>query len=338
MFIDPAERFESAFSHEKFMRKVASVTALFPRAAAFGLCLVGLTAFLPAAASAQTGGPDVHGHPFVCADYTDGKVCIVSASGKVEWEYPAPLCNDVWALPNGHLLFNTGHGVKEVTRDKRIVFSYESASEIFACQRLADGDTFVGECTTGRLLEVRPDGKIDKEIRLLPEGKTGGHSFMRNARKLADGHYLVAHYGLNVVREYDGSGALVREIPAPGGPHSAIRLPNGNTLIACGDRKGQGAHAFEVDREGRIVWELKADELPGINLKFLSGLQRLPNGNTVFTNWLGHNQFGRAPHIIEVTPDKKIVWTYSDFVAFKTVSSLQMLDIAGDCTRGEILH
>ncbi len=34
----------------------------------------------------------------------------------------------------------------------------------------------------------------------------------------------------------------------------------------------------------------------------MAGLQRLPNGNTVMSNWLGHGQFGKAPHLIEVTP------------------------------------
>jgi hypothetical protein len=72
--------------------------------------------------------------PFVCTDYTQGKVFIVDAAGKVEWTYDAPYANDVWALPNGDLLFNTGHGVREVTHDKRVVFSYESSSEIYACR------------------------------------------------------------------------------------------------------------------------------------------------------------------------------------------------------------
>src|SRR5689334_22780981 len=76
------------------------------------------------------------GHRFACTDYSGGKVFIVSAEGKVEWEYPAPNCNDLWVLPNGNLLFNTGHGVKEVTQDKKVVFNYQSKSEIYACQRL----------------------------------------------------------------------------------------------------------------------------------------------------------------------------------------------------------
>ena len=281
----------------------------------------------------QTG----KGHHFVCTDYTQGKVFIVSEEGQAEWEYPAPSCNDLWVLPNGNFLFNTGHGVKEVTREKQVVFEYTSKSEIYACQRLADGRTFVGECNAGRLLELDPAGKIVKEIKLLPEGKDGGHSYMRNARRLADGHYLVAHYGGNVVREYDADGKVVREIPAPGRPHSAIRLPNGNTLVACGDGPG-GSRVFEADAAGKTVWEVKDGELPGISLKFMAGLQRLPNGNTVMSNWLGHGKFGQAPHVIEVTPDKQVVWTFADHRTMKTISSLQLLDVPGDVTKGEIQH
>ena len=277
------------------------------------------------------------GHRFACADYSQGKVCIVGADAKVEWEYPAKDSNDVWMLPNGNLLFTTGHGVKEVTRDKQVVFDYQSKSEIYACQRLANGNTFIGECSAGRLLDVDPSGKIVKEIKLLPEGKDGGHLYMRNARRLATGGYLVTHYTDQVVREYDAQGKVVREIAAAGGPHSAIRLATGNTLIACGDGAG-GHRVFEVDAAGKTVWEVKDGDLPGIQLFFMTGLQRLPNGNTVISNWLGHGNFGKAPHLIEVTPDKKVVWTFADHAAFKTISSVQLLDVKGDVTKNEIAH
>jgi hypothetical protein len=296
---------------------------------------VGAVAGLGAAPQAASTGA---GHPFVCTDYTQGKVFIVSAEGKIEWDYPAPSCNDVWILPNGNLLFNTGHGVKEVTRGKEVVFSYESESAIYACQRLANGLTFVGECNSGRLLDVDRAGRIVNEVRLLPRGADGGAAFMRNARQLDNGHYLVAHYGLDVVREYDGHGAMVREIPAPGGPHTAIRLPNGNTLIACADHPGGAAHVFEVDPAGRTVWQVVDGDLAGIPLMFMTGMQRLPNGNTVLTNWLGHGHFGEAPHIIEVTPDKRVVWTYANHRDLRTVSSIQLLDVPGDATHGDIWH
>lgn len=278
------------------------------------------------------------GHRFACADYTQGKVFIVNDDGKVEWEHPAPSCNELWALPNGNLLFTTGHGVKEVTREKKVVFSYESESEIYACQRLANGNTFIGECNSGRLLEVGPSGKLVKEIRLLPEGKSGGHAYMRNARRLANGHYLVAHYGEQVVREYDADGKMVQEIPAPGGPHSVVRLSDGHTLIGCGDLVKDGTRVFETDAAGKTVWEVRSGDLPGISLKFMAGLHRLPNGNTVMSNWQGHGHLGNGPHLIEVTPDKKVVWTFADHTAMKTVSSVQLLDVPGDATKGEVRH
>ncbi len=278
------------------------------------------------------------GRRFACADYSQGKIFFVSPEGAVEWEYRAPSCNDLWVLANGNLLFNTGHGVQEVTRAKQVVFNYESKSEIYACQRLANGNTFIGECTAGRLLEVAPDGRVVKQVRLLPEGQDGGHLYMRNARVLANGHYLVAHYGQQVVREYDADGKTVAEFSAPGGPHSTARLPNGHTLIACGD-SAPGANKFiEVDRAGKVVWSLGAEELPGISLKFMTGFHRLPNGNTVMSNWLGHGHLGKAPHLIEVTPDKRVVWTFADHETMKTISSVQVLDVPGDVMKGEVWH
>jgi DNA-binding beta-propeller fold protein YncE len=277
------------------------------------------------------------GHPFACGDYSGGKVFIVTAEGKAEWEFPAANCNELWVLPNGNLLFNTGHGIKEVTRTKEVIFDYQSKSEIYACQRLPNGNTFIGECNSGRLLEVDPKGSVVKEVKLLPEGKDGGHAYIRNARVLPNGNYLVAHYGGQVVKEYDPAGKVVKEIPAEGGPHSVARLPNGNTIIACGDMK-KCARVFEVDPAGKTVWEVKDGDLPGASLKFMTGFQRLPNGNTVMTNWVGHGNFGKAPHIIEVTPDKKVVWTFNDHQTMKTVSSIQLLDVKGDVTKGEIIH
>ena len=266
------------------------------------------------------------GHRFVCTDYVRGKLFIVNAAGQVEWEYAASTCNDVWQLPNGNFLFNTGKGVKEVTPDKKVVFEYQSSSEIYGCQRLPNGNTFVAECTAGRLLEVTPDGKIVSETKILPPGsKGGGHAFIRNARCLPNGNFLVAHYAGEKVCEYDRTGKVVWEIPAKGGAHSVIRLPNGNTLVACTDRGGH-ARVFEAAPDKSIVWEVKNGDLPGINLYCMTGFQRLANGNTVMSNWLGHGKLGKAPHVIEVTPAKQVVWTFADHATMKTISSIQLLD------------
>ena len=287
--------------------------------------MVAATVRHQAAAAPSAVVPTTPGHAFACTDYTQGRVFILSREGKIEWEYPAQNCNDLSVLPNGNLLFNAGHGVKEVTRAKEVVFEYQSKSEIYACQRLPDGNTFVGECNSGRLLIVNPKGGIVREVRLLPEGKDGGHAYMRNARALDNGNFLVAHYGGQVVKEYDASGKVVREIPAAGGPHSIIRLSNGNTVISCGDNTG-GSRVFEVDSKGLTVWQVQGEEVPGHSFKFLAGIQRLPNGNTLICNWLGHGQFGKSPHLVEVTPDKRAVWSFADHKAIRTISNVVLLD------------
>ena len=280
------------------------------------------------------------GHRFACVDYSGHKAFIVATNGTVEWECKdVGSANDLWVLPNGNLLFNTGHGAREVDHDKKVVFEYKTASEVYACQRLLNGNTFIGECNSGRLLDVAPDGKIVKEIRLLPAGANGGHLYIRNARRLANGHTLVALHADNVVKEVDADGKVVRTIPAEGGPHSIAALPNGNVLISIGDRKSEkGPRVVEVDPAGKIVWEVRNGDLPGIKLAFMTGIQRLPNGNTVMSNWQGHGKFGSAPQVIEVTPDKKVVWTFADHKTMKTISSIQLLDVPGSALDGTILH
>ena len=70
----------------------------------------------------------------------------------------------------------------------------------------------------------------------------------------------------------------------------------------------------------------------------MTGMQYLPNGNLLLTNWLGHNQFGKAPHAFEITRDKKVVWIYNDFTILKTMSSIQLLDLNTNSAPDDILH
>ena len=222
---------------------------------------------------------------FAGADYSQG-IVFVMENNRIVWKHKAPDSNDLWILPNGNILFTTGHGVLEMTRQNDTIFHYESQSPIFACQRLKNGNTFVGECVSGRMLEISPKGKIVKEVCILPEGvKDGGFAFMRNARRLDNGHFLVAHYGDQCVKEYDTNGKVVWKLDVPGGPHSLTRLPNGHTLIAVADKDGN-PRLIEVPGEGKTIWELSNADIPGKPLKFLGGFQYFSDGRFLITNWL----------------------------------------------------
>ena len=274
-----------------------------------------------AASAAVATGPV--GHEIMVADSGLGKVLKFSAAGKCVWECDAPSAYDVQVLPNGNILFPYTNkkakvaGAKEVTPAKKVVWEYKTTGEVFACQRLADGNTMVAECTNGLLVEVDAKGKVVKKIKVTATKL--GHSTMRIARKTSAGTYVVGHVGDGVVREYDASGKVIREIDAPGPAYAALRLENGNTLISCKD------DVIEVDAKGKTVWHLKASDIPEMGPKWMTGIQRLANGNTVICNWLGHHQEGKGVPIFEVTPDKKVVWKFTDTTATKWVSGVQIL-------------
>ena len=270
-------------------------------------------------------------HPFLCCDHNGGKVCVVSTEGVVEWEYACKAPQDCWRLANGNYLFCFFSGAVEITPDKQIVWEYKAPeqTEVHACQPLADGRVLICECGTSRLLEVDRAGKIAKEIKLTttPEVKT--HNQFRGARKTKDGHYLVCFKGEGKVVELDGDSRVLRAIKVPGDPHEVVALPDGHLLITCGD----GHKVIELDADEKIVWELNENDLPGNPLRLMAGCQRLPNGNTVFCNYLGHGHIGKQPQFFEVTRDKKVVWQFDDHVHFKTINQIFVLDAPGDAVR-----
>jgi len=274
--------------------------------------------------------------PFLCCDYNGGKVCAVSAEGKIEWEYACKAPQDCWRLPNGNYLFCFVSGALEVTPAKQVVWEYKAPEkvEVHSCQPLPDGRVLIVEGGTSRIIEVDRAGRIAKEIKLVTAPTVVTHNQYRGTRKARNGHYFVCFKGEGKIVELDGDGRVLRSIPVPGDPHEVVPLPDGHLLVTCGD----GHKAIELDAQEKIVWELGENDLPGNPLRLMAGCQRLPNGNTVFANYLGHGHVGEQPQFVEVTRDKKVVWQFRDDARFKTINQVQMLDVPGDVTHGEILR
>ena len=261
-------------------------------------------------------------HAYIFSDIGAKRVFKMSADGKIEWEYPADQCTDIWMQKNGNILMSfTGkkRGAREVSPDKKIVWEYITTSEVWACQRLANGDTMIGEGSARRLIEVNRDGKIVKTVEIPSGGNK--HMGMRHARKTAAGTYLVALLADKAVREYDASGKMIREIKVPNMAYSMIRLKNGNTVI--GYRDG----VIEVDPKDKVVWHLTQKDVPNIKLYWICCIQRLPNGNTVVNNWFMHKRRAGGVPFFEVTPDKKVVWRAKMHERMFDPTAIQILDV-----------
>ena len=280
-----------------------------------------------------------------------GHVALVNSKGEVEWETPCKATShDIAVLPNGNYLLHTSDTtIIEITPDKKTVWKHLSKPtpgskgvQIHAFQRLDNGNTMIAEAGNCRIIEVDKDDKIVKEFKLHVDHPSV-HSDVRLARKLANGHYLVAHENDGAVREYDDAGKVVWEYKldlagrpeSPGhGPeghgthvYSAYRLPNGNTLIGGGNNN----RVLEVDPSGKTVWSIDHDELPNITLAWVTMLEVLPNGNVI----IGNCHAGPTnPQLIEVTRDKKVVWTFKDMKAFNNATAAsQILGIEGQVIR-----
>jgi hypothetical protein len=313
----------------------------FPVAAIIATLLFTSVSFVRAAETAVT-------HKFIAQDR--GHILIIDEKGAVTWDYP---CNytshDISALPNGNFLLNTGPAtVVEVTPDKEIVWQYTAqpiapytgAVEVHGFQRLKNGLTMIAETGNRRIVEVDKDGKVVHEVPLTVEHPSS-HRDTRLVRKLDNGHYLVCHEGDGVVREYDPQGKVVwsYKMDLNGQPETpnhdghginvfgAVRLRNGDTLIAGGNNN----RVFEVTPEGKTVWSVERDELPGIHLCWITTVELLPNGHIVF----GNTHAGPDnPQLIEVTPDKKVVWTLKDMEHFgNDLAAAEILDVKGKIVR-----
>lgn len=278
-------------------------------------------------ADTSQNGPKMTGRAgcgFLVTAVLDNRVARYSPAGESVWEYQINRPIDAWLMDNGNVLVtylpddrsNGFGGVRQITPDKKVVFQYQAKGEVMACQPLPDGLIMVTEVSNGRIVEVDPSGKVVNSFDLKTRGM--GHKTCRLARATRRGTYLVAETYVNLVREYDRSGSVIREIEAPG-CFAAEGLPSGNVLIT----QYYDPRVFEVDKHDRVVWELTPKDLPrDFQIQHFSEAKRLPNGNTLVVNCARDPQSGRVT-AFEITPAKKIVWKFSDSLNTREITSIK---------------
>lgn len=256
----------------------------------------------------------------VSASYGKNIVAICDEKGKVLWSHKTAGPSkghaghhDVHLLPNGNILYHDSWTkTTEMTLDKQVVWSYDSATmngnkgkrvDVHAFARLANGNTMITESGVGRIIEVDRDGKIVHQFPL----KKGGTQSTRLVRITPQGNYLVCSEQPGVVTEYNRKGDVVWDYLINTRVYGAIRLKNGNTLIAS----GSGNSVVEVSPDKKVVWEIKG-QVPktDVQLKWTTCLQELDNGNLIVGNChAGPNN----PQIFELDGNKKIVWEFDEY-------------------------
>ncbi|NQV26519.1 MAG: PQQ-binding-like beta-propeller repeat protein [Rhodopirellula sp.] len=249
-------------------------------------------------------------HRFAASDSSKKRIAIIGKKGEIEWEYKIGSLHDLHVLPSGNVLFQTSMTLLlEVDPESnKVVWEYDAGT--------ANGNK-------GRPVQV--------------------HAFQR----LASGATMIAESGPARIIEVDASGKLLKEIKLKvDHPHVhrdtrlAREIENGNYLV-CHEADGV---VREYDPHGKVVWSFEVPlfgrEPKGGHGPEAFGNQcfsalRLKSGNTLIGTGNGHS-------VLEVTPDKKIVWSIHqndlDGIQLAWVTSLQVLPngniLIGNCHAG----
>ena len=240
----------------------------------------------------------------------NGRLAIVNEAGDVTWEMKYGGIHDIHVLPNGNIMVQQHmKRVVEIDRKtKQIVWSYDSSTQ---------------------------NGNQGKRIEV--------HAF----QPLANGNVMIAESGSARIIEVNRDGKIESEIKLRvdnPNPHTDTRLvrklENGNYLV-CHEADGT---VREYDAGGTIVWDY---QIPMFGKKAKGGhgpeafgnkcfaAVRLATGNTLIATGNGHS-------VIEVTPEKKIVWQIhqNDLpnITLAWVTTLEVLPngnyIFGNCHAG----
>ena len=291
------------------------------------LFLVLLTSSL--ALSGNADEPKVVSHQIMVCEYSDAahRLVEISPEGKLTWEHRFPSVAVCFRMTgDGKVVFADGGnptGIQEIDRQHKVTFDYRAKCEqLLTCDVLPNGNFLLAEQGPCQAVEINTDGDVVSTVKLSTTEKAA-HLQLRCLHKLPNGHLLACHEAEAVVREYDSDGMIVWEFPNVTNVFEALRLPSGNTLIGCGTDK----RIIEVTPEKTIVWELTANDVPELNLSWITSLQILKNGNLVIANFLrGHE--GKGAHAFEVTHDesKKVVWTYAAHDVVKSITMVRVLD------------
>jgi outer membrane protein assembly factor BamB len=288
-------------------------------------------------------------HPMLYAGENYNKMFLIN-NGKVLWTYQTGGGNeydDVWMLSNGNILFTRMQYVAEITPDKQVVWRYDcdnstgtNHNEVHTCQPIGlDRVMFVLNGLPPRLMVVNIKTKAIEVQHDLPTiepfNPKNIHGEFRRVRYTAQGTYLASFLNLSNVVEYDKNFNQIWSYPVKS-PWAALRLKNGNTLITDeGDSLTR-----EVNPKGETVWEFNTRQDLPPEYQFSSAPQsctRLANGNTIFTSRGDKN--GKGPQLVEVTPDKKVVWVLQDWKTLGSATAVQILDDPGIPERpGESQH
>jgi Arylsulfotransferase (ASST) len=242
--------------------------------------------------------------------FKGGAALEVDWQGRVLWEVRHPdHHHDARKLKNGNviLLCLRPLAPEIAGRIRGGLPGSEADGKIYA-------DYLVEMTTSGEIVwEWRSWEYLDPETHpITPQDHRAEWTHGNTVAETAEGNLLVSFRNISTVVMIERpSGKIVWELGSPplAQQHDPRPLPNGNVLIFDNgthrsDNPATYSRVIEIDpRSSAMVWEYLDQSLFEFFSPYISGAQRLANGNTLICE-------GVHGRIFEVTPAAQIVWEY----------------------------
>ena len=187
-------------------------------------------------------------HPFLYAGEWDYRkpeqTMYIVRDGKVQWTYSIPIraadstlqeWGDATLRSDGNIVFSRKTGAGIVTPDKRLIWNYDApkGTEVHVAQPIGLDQVMIvqnGPQPKAIFFDVTRNTVL-REQKLPVANPANSHGQFRAVRYTRAGTILAAHMDWNKVAEYDSTGRVIWQV-AVLSPWTALRLPNGNTLVS----------------------------------------------------------------------------------------------------------
>lgn len=263
--------------------------------------------------------------------FKGGVVLEADPSGNILWEH---------RVPNHH------HDARKLANGNVIILATELVPPALAAKVKGGlpGTERDGAIYADVIYEVTTSGEtvwtwhayehLDPETDIItPHDKREEWSHANTVGELADGNLILSFRNLStvvIVERKTGNiiWRLGRETLSH--QHYPHELANGNILIFDNGTYRENialnfSRVIEVDRKTKqIVWQYTDTPPQNFFSPYISGAQRLQNGNTLITE----GNYGR---LFEVTPEKEVVWEYvNPYFGVQQLTSDPSLAVQGE--------
>lgn len=234
-------------------------------------------------------------------------------SREVIWTHdlePGNECNGVAADRKGNILYSYKQGARLIDRSGKTIWDYPAAKpeEEVQFATVTDKGFVLAVCgNPSRIVELDRAGRVTKEIRFDTEIERP-HSQFRQICPLGNGSYLVPLLSQSQVIIVNPQGEITDRIRVEGKPFSVKATTTGTYIVSGGD----GHCITEVTPQGDVVRRIGQDDIPGISLGYVAQINPDEKGNWLICNWLGHGADPDQPHLIEIDPQNRVIWSFGD--------------------------